>query len=162
MLFLQPTNPLTYILDSNNTLDLSVEIVTKPVGSGEFLVELDFRSKKNGKLLHTVKKELGEAFSMPTISVGRFTTPDREQIFITISHQSAASYLFDFDGTKLRAPYKLDTGRATGFPSFDSHGHGQVAEFWPKRLYLEHFGSLKGVTVRNNMAIRIVKLKDQP
>ncbi len=130
----------TYDLDSSTDNRLCVVITLQPLDVDEFEVKTAFRSYHRGHLVGEKAEDLGPSFGPPRLCcVDEFLGNDRSQVFISTSHGRIASWLFDFDGTKLRTVYSRTDGRVTTYPVVGENGKGSIVELWPSQDFLATF-----------------------
>ena len=123
-------------------------------------MSLVFTATHKGKAMNRVVKELGQTFGGPTnLAVGDFIGAGRFQIYIELRMNAPDSWIFDYDGTKLREAYARTSGRVDTALVPQRKGGWQIYEFWPKSQYEEEFGSAKGKVQTGGWVLRVVPLR---
>lgn len=137
--------PQKWLLGSVGGSDLFVEIRLHLFDETNYVRSFDahavFTATRDGKTVRRIDRDLGQTFGGPTgLAVGPFLyREDREQLFITLTMGRVQSWVFDFDGKKVRAVYERTEGRVATFISPNDRGGWKITELWPKSQYEDHF-----------------------
>ena len=134
----------TWLFGSANGADLFVEIKPVPFDETNHIrtVEIHavFTAIRRNKVVQRTERDLGQAFGGPTaLVIGGFLGEDREQVFISLTMGAVRSWVFDYDGKKLKTVYERTKGRVATSVSPSANGGWQIDEHWPKQQFEDVF-----------------------
>jgi len=122
--------------------------------------KLVFWAVKGNKTVRRTSRDLGYTFYHPSaLDVGLYLRNGRKQLFISLTMGAVRSWVFDFNGRRLRVPYENTIGRVSTSIAPDDHGGWQIVELWPKYQYEDEFHGRPFVVRPDGCVLRRVPLR---